>query len=104
MNWDKPGSKGMSEAVEHLTVLKTPAIGTATIQTSPHDSEAQYGRSYAEELRAGADLVTDAQKDAVVGVREDVDAFLTPGCNDERPKAGQPFGMRKDSFLPPAER
>ncbi len=102
MNFDKLGSRGPSEAVEHLTVLKTPAIGTATIQASSHDSETQYGRSHAEELRAGADLITTAKKDAVIGLRED--AFLAPGCNDEGSSEGQPFGLRKDSFLPPANR
>lgn len=101
MNFDKMCPRGMCEAVEHDTVLKSGSKG-ATVQNSPHDPEAQYGRSCAEPLRDGADLITKAQKDAVVGLREDI--FLSPGCNDEDPKEGQPFGLRKDSFLPPADR
>jgi hypothetical protein len=101
MNW-KPGDKGLCEAAEHLTVLKTQTKDTATVLDSPHDSETQYGRSYAEELRAGADLITKAKNGAVVGLRKD--SFLAPGCQDEDPKEGQPVGLRKDSFLPPADR
>lgn len=102
MNFEKAGSCGPCEAVEHLTVLKTQTKDTATVLDSPHAPEAQYGRSYAEELRGGADLITKAKNGAVVGLRED--AFLSPGCSDEGPKEGQPFGLRKDSFLPPADR
>lgn len=102
MNFEKAGACGSCEAVEHLTVLKTPTKDTATVLDSPHNSETQYGRSRAEELRDGADLITKARKDAVVGLRED--AFLAPGCSDDGPSEGQPFGLRKDSFLPPADR
>lgn len=50
MNFDMPSSKGPSEAVEHITVIKVLAGNTATTQASPHDSEAQScGRSHAEE-------------------------------------------------------
>lgn len=49
MNFDMPSSKGPQEAVEHITVIKVPAGKTATTQASPQDSEAQYGRSHAEE-------------------------------------------------------
>ena len=58
MNFDHMGSCGMCEAVEHLTTQKASAVGTATVQCSPHDSETQYGRSEAEELREDADQTT----------------------------------------------
>jgi hypothetical protein len=102
MNFDKAGSCGPCEAVEHLTVLKTQVKETATVLDSPHDSETQYGRSHTQELREGADLITKGKNSAVIGLRED--SFLAPGCSDEGPKEGQPFGMREDSFLPPADR
>jgi hypothetical protein len=102
MNFEKAGSCGPCEAVEHLTVHKTQVKETATVLDSSHNSETQYGRSHAEELRDGADLITKARSGAVVGLRED--SFLKPGCQDEGPEEGQPFGMRKDSFLPPADR
>lgn len=50
MNFDKAGSKGHAEAVEHLTVLKTAPKSTATVLDSPHDSEVQYGRSCTDDL------------------------------------------------------
>lgn len=50
MNFDMPSSKGPSEAVEHITVIKVPAGSTATTQASPHDAEVQrLGGSRAEE-------------------------------------------------------
>jgi len=58
MNFDKIGSKGSHEAVEHLTVLKASTKDTALVQDSPHDFEAQYGRSHAEQLRERADKIT----------------------------------------------
>lgn len=50
MNFDMPSSKGLQEAVEHITVIKVPAGKTATTQASPHDPEVQrLGGSRAEQ-------------------------------------------------------
>jgi hypothetical protein len=99
MNFDKAGSRGCCEAAEHLTVLKTKPIGTATVQASSHDSETQYARSYAEELREGAELVTAGREGApLIGPRPD--GFLAPGCSDSGAADGIPVGLRDADFLP----
>lgn len=104
MNFDKAGSCGPCEAVEHLTVLKPAAVGSATVQCSPHDSETQYGRSRAEELRSGAEAITKGRRETDRPVlRKDVS--MEPGCQDAGPSDGTAQGgLRTDMFLPPAER